>query len=50
MTRCAIAAGAGQHGCGEGSRAMRVMPEPMAALHRQLHFSDLLLNVTEVQP
>ena len=33
MTRCAIVMGAGQQGCGVGSCAKRVMPEPMAALH-----------------
>ncbi len=33
LVRCATAMGAGQHSCGAGSCAKRVMPEPMAALH-----------------
>ena len=50
MTRCAIAVGAGQHRCGAGSCAQRVMPEPMAAVYLLRQSTDLVPGATEVQP
>ena len=49
MTRCANAYDAGQHSCGAGSCAQRVMPEPMTASHLQLESADFISNVLEVR-
>lgn len=50
LVRCAIALSAGQQGCGVGSCAKRVMPEPMAALHLIPQTAGYASNESEVQP